>query len=119
MHLLITAAGTVFLASTIRLYFAVRLWVAWLWAVNLVTLLTYGYDKRIAGTKKRSRVAERLLLALAFVGGSPGAWLGMRWFHHKTAKTSFKRKFWLIVILQVLLWFAYWRWVAHLLLPIA
>jgi uncharacterized membrane protein YsdA (DUF1294 family) len=42
-----------------------------------------------------------LLLALA--GGSLGAYLGMHIFHHKTAKGSFQRRFWLVVAVQAVL----------------
>ena len=61
---------------------------SWLIAINLATLLTYGYDKSIAGTGKW-RVPERTLLLLAATGGTVGAYLGMRLFHHKTLKGSF------------------------------
>jgi len=79
---------------------------SWLLSINLVTFLTYGYDKQIAGTG-RMRVPERVLLLLALAGGSPAGWLGMRVFHHKTAKQSFTTRFWLIVLLQVILVGAY------------
>jgi uncharacterized membrane protein YsdA (DUF1294 family) len=46
------------------------------------------------------RVPERVLLLLAFVGGSVGAWLGMKVFHHKTIKGAFRRNFWIVVALQ-------------------
>jgi uncharacterized membrane protein YsdA (DUF1294 family) len=68
---------------------------AWLVAISLAAFLTYGYDKSIAGTGK-TRVPERALLLLAVVGGTIGAYLGMRFFHHKTLKGSFQRRFWLI-----------------------
>jgi len=73
---------------------------SWLIAINLVAFLTYGYDKSIAGSR-RSRVPERVLLWLALILGSLGAWLGMQVFHHKTIKGSFQRRFWLVVIIQV------------------
>ena len=79
---------------------------AWLAAMSLVTFLAYGYDKSIAGTGK-TRVPERTLLLLAAAGGTVGAYVGMRFFHHKTLKGSFRRRFWLIVGVQVLLVLAY------------
>lgn len=75
---------------------------SWLIAINLATLLTYGYDKSIAG-RGSLRVPERTLLLLALAGGSLGAYLGMRIFHHKTAKGSFQRRFWLVVAIQAVL----------------
>ena len=82
---------------------------AWLLAVNLVTFLTYGYDKRIAGSGN-IRVPERVLLLLALAGGSPAALLGMRLFHHKTAKSSFQQKFWLVLLVQAILVIIYFLW---------
>jgi uncharacterized membrane protein YsdA (DUF1294 family) len=80
---------------------------AWLVAISVVTFLVWGYDKAIAGSG-RLRVPERVLLALTFAGGTLGALLGMRVFRHKTIKASFRRRFWVAVVLQVALvaaWF--------------
>lgn len=74
--------------------------VAWL-ALNVVTVLVYGYDKAIAGGTRR-RVPERVLLALALFGASPGALLAMGLFRHKTAKASFRRAMMMILIVQLL-----------------
>ena len=52
-------------------------------AVNLVTFAVYGADKRRARKDKR-RVSEKTLFLLAIIGGSLGAFLGMRLFRHKT-----------------------------------
>ena len=72
---------------------------AWLAAITTVTFLTYGYDKLVAGTGA-TRVPEKVLLALAFAGGTVGALLGMRLFHHKTSKQSFLERFGLVVAVQ-------------------
>ncbi|MCX6062622.1 MAG: DUF1294 domain-containing protein [Caldiserica bacterium] len=75
-------------------------WVqSWLAAVTVMTFLTYGYDKLIAGTGA-TRVPERVLLALAVAGGTVGALLGMRLFHHKTSKEGFLERLGLIVAVQ-------------------
>ena len=52
-------------------------------AVNLVAFAVYGIDKYSA-KKGMRRVPEKTLFALALVGGSLGAFLGMRTFRHKT-----------------------------------
>jgi uncharacterized membrane protein YsdA (DUF1294 family) len=72
-----------------------------------VAFLTFGYDKSIAGSRRR-RVPERVLLWLALILGSLGAWLGMQVFHHKTLKESFRRRFWLVVIIQFIVIILYY-----------
>ena len=57
--------------------------------VNLVAFVAYGIDKRRA-RRGDWRIPERTLLALGFVGGGLGAFLGMRVFHHKTRKLRFR-----------------------------
>ena len=84
---------------------------SWLLAVTGITFLTYGYDKLIAGSEA-TRVPERALLTLAFAGGTAGALLGMRLFHHKTSKESFLERFWLVVAVQVVVvasWYIFLR----------
>ena len=83
---------------------ALSLIVAWLICVNIVTFFLYAYDKSIAGSDARTmRVPERVLLFMTFVGGTPGAWISMQAFRHKTSKHSFQQGFWLVVLLQVVI----------------
>ena len=56
---------------------------AWLAVINLLTFIVYGADKRRA-RKGKWRVPEKTLFLLPLLGGSIGALLGMRVFHHKT-----------------------------------
>ena len=55
----------------------------WLAVINLLTFIVYGADKRRA-RKGKWRVPEKTLFMLPLLGGSIGALLGMRVFHHKT-----------------------------------
>ena len=55
----------------------------WLAVINLLTFIVYGADKRRA-RKGEWRVPEKTLFLLPLLGGSIGALLGMRVFHHKT-----------------------------------
>jgi uncharacterized membrane protein YsdA (DUF1294 family) len=80
--------------------------VDWIAAVNLITLLAYGFDKAIAGSGQM-RVPEVVLLGLALCGGSPAALIAMRLFHHKTAKMEFQVRFWAIAGLQAVLVIGY------------
>ena len=52
-------------------------------SINVVTFFMYGIDKWKA-KKSRWRIRETALLGLAVLGGSIGAWLGMKVWHHKT-----------------------------------
>ena len=57
-------------------------------ALNLITFITYGIDKRKA-KKSRWRISESSLLLLALCGGSVGAWLGLKVWRHKTQHKKF------------------------------
>jgi uncharacterized membrane protein YsdA (DUF1294 family) len=76
--------------------------IAWLIAVNIITLLIYRYDKLIAG-QPRLRVPEIVLLGLALAGGSPAAFVAMYGFkrRHKTQSPHFLIAYWSITALQV------------------
>lgn len=72
-------------------------------ALNIITFFIYGIDKHKA-KKNKWRISEAFLLALALLGGSVGAWLGMKVWHHKTMHKKFQLGVPLIFILQVCLW---------------
>ena len=55
----------------------------YLLAINAVTFIVYGIDKYKA-KKAKWRISEATLLLLAVLGGSIGAWIGMKVWHHKT-----------------------------------
>lgn len=76
--------------------------------VNVVTFIIYGIDKYKA-IKGKWRIPEATLLLMAVFGGSIGAWLGMRIFHHKTMHKKFYIDVPTITILQIALavWLAY------------
>ena len=74
----------------------------YLLAVNIATFFLYGIDKYKA-RKGRWRISEATLLMMAVIGGSIGAWAGMRLWHHKTMHKKFKYGIPLIIILQVAL----------------
>lgn len=76
----------------------------YLLAVNTLTFLLYGIDKYKA-KKARWRISEATLLMMAVIGGSIGAWAGMRLWHHKTMHKKFKYGIPLIILLQVALVF--------------
>ena len=95
--------------------------------INVVTFLVYGIDKwkavnqrgqsqtrlsyaerKQARTKSKAkqgnrRISEVTLLMLAVIGGSIGAWLGMKVWHHKTMHKKFKYGLPLILLAQIAL----------------
>jgi len=80
----------------------------WLAAINLVTFAVYGIDK--AKAKRGTwRVPEKTLFLLPLLGGSLGALLGMRVFHHKTKHWYFVWGIPLILLAQLAL--AVWLYV--------
>ena len=68
--------------------------------INVATFLVYGVDKWKA-KRSKWRITEAALLLLAVLGGSIGAWLGMKVWHHKTMHKKFKYGIPLIIIVQV------------------
>ncbi|MCF2654234.1 DUF1294 domain-containing protein [Prevotella loescheii] len=74
----------------------------YLFAVNSLTFLLYGIDKYKA-KKGRWRISEATLLTMAAIGGSIGAWAGMRTWHHKTMHKKFKYGIPVIIIMQIAL----------------
>ena len=69
-------------------------------AINVLTFAVYGVDKRKA-RRGRWRVPEAMLLGLAALGGSVGAWLAMQIFRHKTQKKKFRYGVPILFVLQV------------------
>ena len=77
-------------------------------AINVITFLTYGIDK-LKAKKGKWRIPESTLLLLAIIGGSIGAWLGIKVWHHKTLHKKFKYGIPLIVIAQIAIVFYIFR----------
>lgn len=89
------------LSGTLLLYslFSLHWFLGWFLSASVVAFVLFGFDKQSA-RMGRLRVPELVLHGMAFVGGSFGALLGMRVFHHKTAKREFRVVMWLIVFVQ-------------------
>ena len=71
-------------------------------AINVITFLIYGIDKWKA-KKNKWRISESTLLMLAAIGGSVGAWIGMKTWHHKSLHKKFKYGIPFILNLQLAL----------------
>lgn len=77
--------------------------------INVVAFFAYGIDKW-KSQHNRWRILESVLLVLAAVGGSVGAWLGMQVWRHKTQHKKFQYGVPAIFVAQVVL--AVW-WLAR------
>ena len=69
-------------------------------AINVVAFFMYGIDKWKA-KKSKWRISEATLLLMAVFGGSIGAWLGMKVWHHKTLHKKFRYGVPAIIIVQI------------------
>ena len=76
--------------------------VYWLILVNLAAFILYGTDKSYA-KKGARRIPEKTLLFWAWIGGSIGAFLGMKVFHHKTLKPKFAVTVPLLMVLELVI----------------
>ena len=74
----------------------------YLLGINVVTFIVYGIDKYKA-KKAKWRIPEATLLLLAVLGGSIGAWMGMKVWHHKTMHKKFKYGIPAILLIQIAL----------------
>jgi len=70
--------------------------------INVATFFTFGIDKWKA-RRDKWRIREAALLLLALLGGSLGAWLGMKVWHHKTMHKKFKYGIPLMLAAQIAL----------------
>lgn len=74
--------------------------IIYLFVINLITFIVYGIDKWKAKARKW-RISEATLLTLAVIGGSIGAWCGIKIWHHKTMHKKFKYGVPAIILLQI------------------
>ena len=72
----------------------------YLLAINVFAFFLYGIDKWKA-KRSKWRIPEMTLLSIAVIGGSVGAWIGMKVGHHKTMHKKFKYGIPLILFAQI------------------
>ena len=75
--------------------------ILYLFAVNIAAFALFGADKRKA-RRNAWRISEKALFLSAVLGGSLGALIGMRLFHHKTKHWYFVIGIPTIFVLQVI-----------------
>ncbi|HSP01762.1 MAG TPA: DUF1294 domain-containing protein [Thioalkalivibrio sp.] len=72
---------------------------AWYLVACVITFSAYALDKS-AARRGRWRTRESTLHLLSLAGGWPGALMAQQWLRHKSKKQSFRRWFWLTVLLN-------------------
>lgn len=77
----------------------------YLLGINISAFLIYGLDK-FKAQRQLWRIPEITLLLVALLGGSLGAWLGMKVWRHKSKHLLFAIGLPLILALQ-LVWIGY------------
>lgn len=107
LYPLITLSLTAAIALPLFLFLNVHPLLAYLFAINLTTLLTYAHDQRAARNHK-SRVPESTVHLLALLGGSPAALAAQQRLRHKTSKRSFQLTYWGIVVVQAAVLVCFW-----------
>ena len=81
--------------------------IIYLVTINVLTFFLYGIDKWKAKCSKW-RISEATLIWMAVFGGSIGALLGIKAWHHKTQHKKFKYGIPLILLVQIVL--VGWIW---------
>ena len=80
----------------------VKIFLCYIAVVNLITFVVYGVDK-LNAKRGKWRISENVLLLLAVLGGSVGAWFGIGCWHHKTLHKKFRYGIPVIIFLQLML----------------
>lgn len=70
--------------------------------INLVSFMMFGIDKYKA-RRGQWRISEATLLAVAAIGGSIGARMGMKVWHHKTLHSKFRYGVPIILLVHIAL----------------
>ncbi|CAN5498175.1 cold shock and DUF1294 domain-containing protein [soil metagenome] len=100
----ILAFATIYLVAGWR--WGVPLSVAALYvALSILAFLIYAADKR-AAQRGGWRTPENTLLLVGLIGGWPGAIVAQQLLRHKTKKLSFRTRFWVSVIVNVIVFVA-------------
>ena len=75
--------------------------------INVITYFLYAEDKRRAKQEDAWRIPERVLLNVTAIGGSVGALIAMKVYHHKVRKVKFYLGVPLIFLIHVVILFCY------------
>ncbi|WP_174614001.1 DUF1294 domain-containing protein [Virgibacillus ihumii] len=74
----------------------------YLTVINVLAYILMGMDKQKA-RKHKQRISERTFWIIGLLGGSAGAFAGMRKFRHKTKHYTFAIGMPLLILIHILL----------------
>lgn len=89
-------------AAIIYTSFQVSAFIAVIIGLNVAALMLMGFDKSLARSQS-TRIPEVVLYSIALIGGSPGVFLGMHVFRHKTRKAEFNFVIFIVIAAQIFL----------------
>lgn len=91
------------------IYTPIFIFVCYLIIINIYGTVVMGIDKW-RSSRKKSRVPEKALFIIAFVGGAAGVYIGMKLFHHKTLHNKFRYGIPAILLTNIvlILFIVYW-----------
>ena len=69
--------------------------------MSIIGFFAMGIDK-IKAKRKMWRTPEKVLFAIAILGGGLGVWLGMKVFRHKTKHWYFKYGVPIVAVLEII-----------------
>ena len=72
-----------------------------------IAFVLYLIDKRASKEKGIMRTPEKTLLLVGLLGGWPGAIFAQQFLRHKSSKVSFRRLFWITVVVNILCFVVY------------
>ncbi|GAA0070396.1 hypothetical protein UT300003_19190 [Clostridium sardiniense] len=84
------------------------IFITYILIVNILGYFLMFLDKQKA-KKHKWRIPENTLMLVAIIGGSIGSIIGMQTFRHKTKHIKFKFGIPIILILQVILFFLFFK----------
>ena len=90
--------------------------VSYLIIINFLAFTIYGIDKYKA-IHNHWRISEGVLFAFAILGGSLGAFIGMKVFQHKTSVPRFYIGIPTIFIIQLVIFFYFYIKIYERILP--
>ncbi len=80
----------------------------YLLVINIFSFILYGLDK-LKAKYHWWRISEKTLLLISLIGGAYGSYLAMKLFHHKTRKNIFSIGVPVMIVLETICIYYWWK----------